>query len=279
MLKNYIRVLYSDNGTISDMSLDLSEGNGASFPVVATEDYVYIGQYFPFNNFFIEASTGNASGSVLTVSTWDGTAWNDCVDILDSTAISGATFAKDGVIQFEQDKDKSWPYVIDTSEETGSGLTGKTIYDMYWARLKFSGDFSAGVSIKRLFYAFCDDSHLAQIDPTIDNFLVPWGGSGKTDWNEQIMIASEHVVSDLKNRRLVRSNSQVIRFDDICLATAYKTLSLIMSPLGSSYKDKKDDYDNKYNSLMSNSAMTFDLNNDASLQRSELQLSVVKGVR
>jgi hypothetical protein len=54
MLKNYIRVLYSDNGTISDMSLDLSEGNGASFPVVAAEDYFYIGQYFPFNNFSLK---------------------------------------------------------------------------------------------------------------------------------------------------------------------------------------------------------------------------------
>lgn len=278
MLKNYIRVFFSDNGTLTDQSIPVSDGTGFVPAVTAAEDYLYVGQYFPFNNFFFDSATGNVSGSVISVDTWNGSEWCSGVDIMDATSIGGATFAQAGVVQFEPDHDESWNRINDTSLETGSGLESIKLYDMYWIRIGFSADPSASMSINTLFYAFCSNSQLTAINPDINEFLDKWE-SGKTNWNEQIMLASEHVVADLKERGLAKTNGQILRFDDVALATAYKTLSLISIPFGKAYEDKRKEYEKAYHRIMNSQRFTFDITNDGKVQLGEIQNTVARGVR
>ena len=86
MLPQYIRVYYNDNGTFTDYSLEAQEKSSTiTIPYVKDEDYLYIAQYLPFNNFFIEVDTANDQASVMSIDYWDNTAWRAMVDILDST--------------------------------------------------------------------------------------------------------------------------------------------------------------------------------------------------
>lgn len=278
MLKNYIRVFHSNNGTLSDKSLSVSDGSGFAPSFVASEDYIYIGQYFPFNNFYVECATGNASAASISIDTWTGSGWASGVDVLDATSSGGASLAQAGVIQFEPDHDESWVKMPDTSEEDDSGLSTVKLYDMYWTRIGFSADLSSTTHISKVFYAFCSNSQLRAINPDIDQFLTSWA-SGKTNWNEQILLASEHVVADLKERGLAKSNGEILRFDDVSLACAYKTLELIFIPLGKSYADKRSDYAKAYTKIMNSQRFTFDKNKDGKVQAYEIQSTVTKGVR
>lgn len=278
MLKDYIRVFQDDDGTLIDQSLKLSEGGGLALDFVAADDFFYIGQYFPFNNFFIQAGTGNVSGCEISIDTWNGTSWCSGVDIIDGTSIGGATFAQSGVVQFEPDHDETWIRVGDTSREVGSGLESKKLYGLFWARVSLSANPSAGTNITRLGYGFCTNSQLKAINPDINEFLSSWQ-SGKTDWNEQIMLGSAQVVADLKQRGLVKSGAQILRFDDVSWAAAYKTLSMIFIPLGKAYEDKRRAYEKQYDLIMNAERFTFDVNNDGKTFPAEVQYSVGKGVR
>ena len=105
MLNRYIRVVHSDNGVFNDFSLQGQDGtNTFTLPLVADEDYIYIGQYYPFNNLFLEIGTANTETSNLEIEVYNN-GWVDAVDILDGTTTSGKSMAKSGVIQWDIDRD------------------------------------------------------------------------------------------------------------------------------------------------------------------------------
>lgn len=280
LINQWIRVIRGDNGTLTDASLNAQiDGTISLASLVASEDYLYIGQHFPFNNIFFQIDTANDQASVMSVELWDGIEWNAVANQLDGTDASGVTLARDGVLQFVPDRDETWDLVTYTDEEPAAfGLETLKLYDLYWARLKWSADLGASTAIKRLGYAFCTDSQLVAIDSDINNYRATWS-SGKTDWIDQIMLASEMVVIDLKGKGLIMHPGQILRLEDVSLATAYKTLELIYAGLDEGFEGQRDYAAKMYQKLIGLQRWTFDQNKDGRAAPNEIHNVPVRGVR
>lgn len=279
MLHNWIRVFYSDNGTLADYSLE-AQTNGETVPasLVTGEDFIYVGQYFPFNNVYFEPLAVNDNASVMRVDYWDGRAWRAGVDVIDATKSQGKTLARAGVIQFSPDIDFSWSRVSDTTKNgEPPELSSLEIYDLFWARFKVSASLTTTTTLRKVGYSFTTGEMLTAIDPEINEYLVPWGGVSKTSWAEQIQLASMHVVADLKSKGLIVAPGNILRFDDVSLPCAYRTLAVIYSRLGEAFAARKDDALKQYGELLNIQRFTLDRDNNARVDRSEIA-NVVGGL-
>ena len=282
MLYQYIRIFFSNNGTLTDYSLQNQE-EAATVPLemVSAEDWIYVGQHYPFNNFFIQIDTANAVSSTMSIQYWGGKSqeWVDALDILDNTSVSGATLARSGIIQFTPDVDHIWHGVADTKNEPQPlGLETLNIYNVHWMRFKASADTTAGSAAKRIAYAFTQNQQLDNIDVTINQFLTSFA-SGKTNWDDEIITASMQLVSDLRRKGLIVSPGQILRFDDVSLAADLKTLMLIYKNLGPGYQAKLEMTARDYENALSLTRFSFDTNEDAFLSKGELYNSIAKLVR
>lgn len=270
MLNNWIRILYNDNGTFTDYSLDNSN-TSATFTaaLVNDEDYIYIGKYYPFNNFYLQVDTANTNAATLNIDIYDGTSWRSCVDILDGTSSGGKTLAQSGIIHFEPNKNYGWQRIADSSDSYAPTEMQDevTIYNLYWMRFKVSADLSAGTLIKRIIYSFSNDANLLAYETKINNYLTAFGLS---NWNDKIVTASQEVLNYLRAMEIIVNEGQIIRFEDVLIPTTYKTLSVIYNDLGKSYEDKRDYYENKFKETMVLPNMTIDSNMNGKLDIGEL---------
>lgn len=279
MVKRWIRVLTEVSDTITDKTLHSQNGTGFNCNFATSGDFFYVGQYFPFNNFTVDLHSANTSGSEMLVEYWDGSSWSDAVDLLDGTVSGSASLAQHGTVQFSPDKDSAWTRVSDTFDESGMGLEALKLYDLYWVRVSFDGPLSSTTSVKELRYKFCEHADLVKVDPEINQYLTAWGGAGKTNWNEQIFEASDNIISELKERKLILHPGQILRFDDVYKACVYQTLMLIYSQLGESFKVKFDYFEKLYSKHLGDKRFTFDAVRDGMVSTSEIEMTVGKGVR
>lgn len=261
MLRQYFRAIYRSGTTNTEISEAVQHGGeGATLPF-ASGDALFIGQYYPFNNFFALLDTANAVATSLAISVWDGTAWVSVVDIMDATNALKNT----GVIQFSPDRNKVWQSVYDTSvaSNTPTELRDKARYDLYWVKITAAAPLTASTKVARLGYAFCKTEDLAMSEPEIDSYLPSWGGETKTDWYAEIMDASDEVALDLKQRKLIMSPGQILRFDDVALATRMKTLLNLYTVLGPAFLERAKAREKTYSLAMNVSNFSFDRNNNA----------------
>jgi hypothetical protein len=272
MLYQYLRLFYSDNGTLSDKSLD-NQDEDTTIPFtenIATEDYLYIAKYYPFNNFFVKVSSANAVSSTLAIQYYDGTTWRDAVDILDGTASGGKTLARSGVVQFSPNRNYNWNKVEDTTNNNAPDeLSGVTIYNCYWLRIRWSANLTSTTALDTVSYSFSRSQRLNNLDISINDYLTSFSAT-KTNWDDEVMTASLHVVSDMKSRGIIVDHGQVLRFDDVSLATEYKALALIFNSLGKSYVEKVVYYEAKYKETTNAGVFTIDKNNNAQVDTSEI---------
>jgi hypothetical protein len=278
VLFNYLRLLYSDNGVLTDRSLDnQDETINITLSMVVNEDYIYIGKLYPFNNFFIKSTVANDVASIMTVQYWDGKIWQSAIDLLDGTSVGGVSLAQSGIVQFVPQKDTHWQRLLSTKENNApTELNTKEIYNLYWIRIKFSASLKATTSINTISYAFTRSQRLDNIDYAINAYKTSFG---VTTWDDQILTGSLHVVSDLKSRGLVLDSGQILMFDDVELPTCYKTLQIIFQSLGPSYVDKRDYYESKYKETISSNSYTFDQNDNAKVEIAELNTNTARLVR
>jgi hypothetical protein len=275
MLGQWIRTLLYHGSALRDYSLDLQRADGnMPIPLVFSTDAIYLGQYFPFNNFFVEMEQVNSKTSALSIQYWDGSDFRDAVDLLDGTSLNSKTLNQSGIVQFQPSRDYAWNYMQDPVDDGPSPLNTVRIEDLYWLKLKFSANTSG--KIKNISYAFCRHEDLVIIDPEINDYLSAWQ---QDNWTKQILLASQNVVADLKARGLVKNNGQILRFDEVFLATVYKTLDIIFTPMGKNFVDKRKDYQKKYQEFIQGPRFTFDQTNDARVERCEIQNSTHMGVR
>ena len=270
MLRNYIRVLYSLNGALTDVSDELQNGTGYVTPMTLNQDYIYIGQYMPFNNFFALMKVLNTTPANLTLQYFDGSTWVNVVDMIDSTK----GFTKTGVIQFTPDKSNSWEVVEDTSEVSSTfELKTKKIYNLYWIRIKSSATMSLTTAIEKLTYCFCDTADLKKSFSEIDSYL-PAIRPSASDWYPEIIDASEQVAIDLKGKGLISHPGQILLFDDVSYATRLKTLINICPELGEGFVERQKFFEKEYTYAMSIKRFTLDKNKSASIEQAELFNSV-----
>lgn len=280
MLYQWIRVLYSDNGTLSDMSIDnQDESSDIAAYMVTGEDYIYLAQQFPFNNFFIQSKVANDVAATMAIEYWDGTAWQSAVDVLDATRSAGCSLAKSGVVQFSPHSSYRWNIIDDTTtNHAPTELSTVTIYNMYWLRFSFNATLKSTTSIDRIAYAFTRSQQVDNIDTTINGYLTTFA-TGKTNWDNEIITASIQMVNDMRGRGIIVAPGQILRFDDVSMACDWRTLMLIYNNLGGDYSKKYIAAEAEYKNSLSLSRFTFDKNEDAFVSRGEITNTVIQMVR
>jgi hypothetical protein len=278
MLLNYIRV-FTKISSLVDKSV-INQDDTLTIPVnLGTSDYIYVAQRFPFTNLFLHMDTVNSNASVLSAQYWDGVAWRDAVDFMDSTSTSGVTMAKSGAIQWSTDHDYTWNKVYDTSDTVSpTELQTLKVYDSYWMRLKVSASISASADVKEICYAFTTSQRLKDFDVELDGYLASFA-TGKTDWIDEIKTGSKLVIQDLKRLGLIMGPGQVIELDDMYVPTSLRTVALIYSNLGPSYKDKIEAIMKQYSEALNIRRFTFDSNADGKLEAREINGTIKRVYR
>jgi hypothetical protein len=268
MLHNWVRVFKSVSGTLTDISLANQKED--VLMNIAEADFILIGKQYPTNNFFFANSVVNDVASNMVIEYWGSNKWYQMVDVLDDTSDGSKTLSKSGVVQFTPQEKFNWGIVSNTTQTNApSELSGIEITNLYWLKISFSAALKSTSRINRITYLFTDSQTLKNIDVSINDYLASFG-TGKTDWTNEIIVGSLHVVKDLQSRGLIVNEGEVLRFDDVSLPTAYMTLSLIYSNLGTSYKENRDYYAEMYRKTISISRFSFDTNSNARLERNEI---------
>ena len=279
MLYQWIRVIKSNNGVLTDLSLDNQDESSQLLLDLDTSDYLYIGQHFPFNNFFIQIDTANDEAAVMSIEYWAQQDWKTALDVLDGTTSSGKTFARSGVVQFSPNSQYRWDKTADSTQGSfPTELEILNIYSMYWLRIKVNNALNVLTKIQRVAYAFTSHQQIDNLDTTINEYLTDFK-AGKTTWEDEIVTASITLVGDLRLKGLVVGQGEILRFDDVSMTCDWGTLKLIYRNLGGDYKEKLSEAKDEYNRLLSIGRFAHDKNSDGRLDDSEIKISQVEILR
>lgn len=273
MLYQWIRLLRSTAGTITDASLaNQEEASSVVHDITAATDYLYLGQACPFNNFYYKMNVANTNDSTLKIEYWDGNSWVFAVDLLDGTRSVAKTLAKSGVIQFSPNFKNRWQIVYDTSEVNigPADLNSVTIYNMYWLRISFTSNLSVTTASDKICYCFSTHQQINHRDSTLKNYLASFN---VTTWEDHIINASIDTAHELKKRNLIKSHGQILRLEDVSIATDWKTIMSIYFDLGGDYLEKLKAASKEFDNALDLKAPSLDLNNNAYVDVSENQYS------
>lgn len=278
---NNQRVLYSNNGSLTDVSVEVNdyEGEYEITAFVAAEDYLYFGSPLPFNQkYFHLGTTKNAFASTVSVEVWDGGAWRSCVDVVDRTAIAGASLAQSGYISFRPDIDNSsWVRERNSGDDV-TGLTGTDIYNFFWCRFSWSADWTASVDIKHIGHRFSTDNDLFTRYPALNNTtLMDSFKSNSTNWDEQTFDAAEEIMNDLVERNIMRdaSGAQILDFNRFKFSSVHKTAEIIYRGMGESYMEQMKQAAMAYSKTKNMRHYLIDLNQNADIDATESNTSGV----
>jgi hypothetical protein len=260
------RVIHSDNGTLLDLSQSLRDfyAETAALPIVAAQDYLYLGSEFPFNHRYINIDTANDQASAMTVHIWDGTEWKQCVDVFDGTKVDGKTLAQSGIVSWWPDKDDAWQR-DDTnySSQTITGLSAATIYDLYWVRISFSANLNASTSLKYIGQKFSNlDDLRGEYPDLVRPDVMQSFETGKTDWVEQEIRAAELIGEDLKARGVIFSKDQILSYEEFKSASIHKVAEIIYSPFN---EEKRVICHGKFKAAMNKKIFKIDENGNGKL--------------
>ncbi len=261
-----LRLFKSIGGVLSDLSIENQEKGSYFLPELSSTNYLYIAQPHPFNNFHVWKKVANDSVAKIKVEYWDGTIWRSMVDVIDVTSIGGKTLARSGVVIFTPDPDKQWE-AIDKSEKV-SELSTLKIYDSYWLRVSTDNPINVNSSIEELSFCFAKSDSIADLDFEVEQYKEAFY-EGKTDWTEELMLASKIVIDDLKKHNVIKDRGQLIKIEELALPTSYRALMVIYKHLGKSFLDKLSDTRKDYDRSLSFGNFTVDKNKNANIDEEE----------
>ena len=244
------RFIYSNNGTLSDYSVQLENYHSGSLTctLVAAEDAIYIGSRLPFNHLYFKVDTANSNASVMSISYYSGNGWTSVVDIIDETSSGGKSLAQSGFVTWTPNKNTGW-HREDTENITA--LSDVTIYDLYWLKISFSADLSADVDLSWCGQIFADDNDLgSEYSDLARSAMISAFETGKTTWQEQHVTAAQVIVQDLIGKGLIIEKEQILERNDFKLAAVSKCAEIIYGGLGDDYKDNKEAARNEYRSRL-----------------------------
>lgn len=258
------RVLFSDNGVVSDLSMNLNKISALNSTIayVAAEDFIYIGSDLPFNHKYINVSTVNDQASTLSIHIWNSTAWVPAVDVHDGTSVSGVALAQSGIIHFSPDRTESW-----SKEETSEDVTGISslkIYRKYWLRLSWNNDLNANTALSYIGHKFADDTDFSPNGyPDLERSDVKTGfETGKTNWNEQHLVAAEAIVAYLKGKEELQKADQVLDWQQFEIPAVHKAAEIIFSGFGDDYEDDENRARERFLSAIEHMKFTVDRDGD-----------------
>lgn len=265
------RIIWSNNGTLVDCSAELNDlfSGTKTIDLVYNQDAIYIGSDLPFNHRYFKVSSANAVSSTVTVQTWDGSTWNNAVDVIDQTASSGATMAQSGILSWTTDRIESW--AREESTENVTGLTTLKIYDLYWVKLTWSASWTGTTALAYVGHKFGNDNLLGAFYPDLSRSAVKTAHtSGKTNWDEQQVMASEAIITKLRKDRVITSGSQIFSWEMLQAAGVHKTAEIIYGSFGEAKQAEREVARKAYEEEMNPGIFTNqDLNADGHIDETE----------
>lgn len=276
------RVLVSLDGELTDISnvVNRYTMGGSKVIPMATTDAIYIGSELPFNHRYIEVDEANLFASSFSAHLWNQSAWEELSDVVDQTAEEGVTLAASGKLSFEPNVDKpGWARVY-KSRDIPALINGPQILDLFWMRLTVSDNISTTTSVAYIGQKFCEGQDLFDIYPDLNRTnLMTAFKTGKTDWNEQIIIASELIADDLRQRRLIVRREQIMDTSLLRQACVHKTAEIIYRGLGNGHLDNRILAGKDYKQAMSKDFFEVDLTGDGRATSLEKNWSSSFGTR
>lgn len=277
------RVLWNKVATIYDVSPELNSfrTGSAVFAYTAATDAIYIGCEAPFAHKFIDVKVANAVAGTLSVHLWDGAAWRAVIDLVDGTAVAGASLAQDGTLSWTVDPDfAGWQTENDSTDVSGLSL-GPRVLNLYWMRLTYSANMTATTELNYVGDLFCDDDDLETRYPDFrhQNLKTAYGSSTKTDWQEQCAAAGEELVRELRRRGLIRRREQIIDSSLLNIPATHLTASIIYGGLGSNYVAHAARAIEHYRGSLDLSYFEIDSNADGVIDDGEKQKTTWYGTR
>jgi hypothetical protein len=277
------RILYSDNGTLTDYSTKLSSYHSGEmqFTAVADEDAIYIGSDLPFNHIYVKLSDVNSNAATVTIQYWDDDQWRDVVDTIDETSDGTNTLAQSGFITWTPHRDYGWTResTNDNSEEV-TGLTDVVIYDLYWAKITFSVDLTADVKINWIGQVFSNDDDLYSEFPEFSNTSFKTAfEAGKTTWEEQHIRAAELIIDDLQKKNIIQEKDQILERSVFKNASICKVAQIIYSAMGDDFADQVLRVQKEYYSRLNKLNFKTDISKDGFLSIAEKKSHVGNLIR
>jgi hypothetical protein len=276
------RVIYSDDGVLTDISPSVNDfRSGATvIPMIAGEDYIYIGTAYPWSARYFEIGVANNVAASVVIELYDNGAWVSAVDILDFTKLTSAPLSVSGYIRFLRNRDRSWTRIEKSHEVVA--LPNTLIYDMFWMRVSFTADLLSTASLKFIGQKFSDDSSLYALFPDLNQAaLKSLFQTGKTNWDEQHYMAAQAIVDDMKARNMIISQDQVLDPWAFSRMSSYKVAEMIYGGLGDSYMERKKAAAGEYQKAFSEGfkSLNLDVSQDGTLSRGEQMVSFSKRIR
>lgn len=267
------RVVFSDNGVLSDLSSRLNKFNASTASVVYTtgEDAFYIGSALPFARKFFEVSTPNTTPAVPVISYWDGNQWRSVVDTQDDTSPLSTPLAQSGLLSWTTDKNYGW-HDEDTVDAAGiervTGLGDITIYDLYWLRITWSANLT--FTLKWVGDLFLDSDDLLQAEyPDLNSGFMSAFETGKTSWYEQRVLATKLITSDLIAKGMIQDSAQIMDWRWLELACISKTAQLIYSTSGPNFLESAQMAAQQYAARIDKNLINVDVNKNAREDKDE----------
>jgi hypothetical protein len=229
------RILFSDNGTISDWTMALNNYNGASKTIdfVAGEDALLIGSKLPFNSLYFKLKELNVISSEVSIEYYSN-GWNSAVEVTDET--NG--FTQSGHITFVPNKNSTWSMKPDSTEI--AELSSVIIYDQYWLKITFGTTITATTAIQWVGSLFSNDEDLAAEFPDLVKSDVLYSyKANKVDWQEQHVKTAEIIEHDLINKGIIDGSENILARDWYRNAAVQKTAEIIFSAFGDDYADQR----------------------------------------
>lgn len=285
LLKN--RVIWSDNGTLKDVSdlLNNHISGTQTLPIVAAEDYIYLGSEAPFNHRWIEVGTVNTADCRITVALWDGATWRNAVETIDLTLNSAGTktLSESGILAWVPDKNlPTWSRddTRDTSSNIITGLGNVTIYNLYWARLQFSADLLAGTTIGFIGHKFANDEDLYSLYPEFNTSEAKTRfKTGLTTFDQVHFEAAKAVIRDLKSQDVITSGNQLLEWETFRIPAIHKAAELIYNAYGLDYDEDRKLARTNYKEGLNVDLFNVDVNENASLDIKELSFRTGRMLR
>lgn len=270
LLKN--RVIWDDNGTLKDLTVTLSDifSRTQVLDFKSGTDALYLGSDLPFNHRYIQLATANSATAKPQVAVWDGSNFQSVADTLDLTETSsGVTLASSDILEWIPDEDHHWHF--ENTTEDIPALSSLKIYDLYWIKLTFDADLDASTELSYVGHRFSDDNILNAYYPDLNTSNAKTAfESGKSDWNEQHVMAAEHIIRNLRARKRVVSRNQILNWQMFSEAAVHKVAEMIFSAFGNDFNEQRQMAKTKFDEAIRLDEVDLDKDRDARLDQEEI---------
>lgn len=266
------RVIFQDDTVFNDFTVAVTRFKlgEETFSYTTAEDFIYYGAFAPFNHFYLKlGSTVNLVSADMTMEYWDGNEWHAVVELFDETD----ALSQSGFVTWTPDKDERW-LSDDTDDMEGSGLEDDlTIYEMYWVRISFDQTLTTNIDLSWIGQKFSDDTDLGGEYPQLNTskFLTGFE-SGKTDWEEQHVIAAETIQTDMMDAGAFDYVENILDREQFKGASLQKVAELAYARFGEDYEDDREKAGKEYFNRLNKIKTRRDRNSDGRLDSGEARI-------